>query len=158
MLFSDICHLFGFVWNSTSSSQDLGSCGNPSGDAPEAGSRLMRITWTMSSQPPLDPPIELNPSVGHAGCSTLRAGLPQGSERGRRRGRLRSDGYVHARSGSRLQVSDENRLRELVEPGATTSLIVDMVAPRSSGRYTTAWALWSGENAFCRMSLTIAVR
>lgn len=61
-------------------------------------------------------------------------------------------------SGSRLQISDENRVREIVPQGATTSLIVDMVAPRSTGGYTTSWALWADDNAFCRMTLFIRVR
>lgn len=61
-------------------------------------------------------------------------------------------------SGSRLQVSDVNQLRETVNHGDMTSLVTDMIAPRSSGAYTTFWSLWYGDNDFCHMSLTIVVR
>lgn len=45
-----------------------------------------------------------------------------------------------------------------VRAGATTDIIVDMVAPRDPGNYTTNWVLRRSNNEFCRLTLTINVR
>ncbi len=46
-----------------------------------------------------------------------------------------------------------------VSKGSTTDLVVDMIAPKASGTYTTTWALSVGPNkTFCSMSLTIVVQ
>jgi len=61
-------------------------------------------------------------------------------------------------SGSRLHAYDEVPLRETVATDQWTQIMVPMVAPRSSGSYTTVWALWRGDQEFCRMTVTIVVR
>jgi hypothetical protein len=61
-------------------------------------------------------------------------------------------------SGTRLQVSDVSQLTESVGPGQTGLLVADMVTPKSSGSYTTVWALWRGDEDFCHVNLTIRVR
>jgi len=61
-------------------------------------------------------------------------------------------------SGSRMQVNDVVNLRESVNTDRLTQFVVPMIAPRSSGRYTTVWALWYGANDFCHMTVTIVVR
>lgn len=61
-------------------------------------------------------------------------------------------------SGSRLQAPDQVQLRESVGPDGWTQIMVPMVAPRANGSYTTVWALWRGDQDFCRMTVTIVVR
>ena len=61
-------------------------------------------------------------------------------------------------SGTRMQVNDTVSLREVVNSDEWTQFVVPMQAPRASGRYTTVWALWLGDNDFCHMTLTIVVR
>ncbi len=46
-----------------------------------------------------------------------------------------------------------------VSKGSTDDLVVDMIAPKASGTYTTTWTLSVGPNkTFCNMSLTIVVQ
>ena len=61
-------------------------------------------------------------------------------------------------SGTRMQVYDANQLLETVDPGNNTTVFVDMIAPKASGKYSTVWALWHGDDAFCTMTLHITVR
>ena len=61
-------------------------------------------------------------------------------------------------SGTRLQAPDEVPLRESVPMDGWIQIMVPMIAPRYSGSYTTVWALWHGDQAFCRMTVTIVVR
>jgi hypothetical protein len=49
-------------------------------------------------------------------------------------------------------------LGKTVEVGATRELIVDMLAPKNPGTYTTNWTLQVGSETFCTMSLTIVVK
>ncbi len=44
-----------------------------------------------------------------------------------------------------------------VEPGNTVILYADLIAPGSSGGYTTIWTLMRGEQDFCHVSVTIYV-
>jgi hypothetical protein len=41
--------------------------------------------------------------------------------------------------------------------GQKVALSVDMTAPKAKGGYSTLWGLYSGNQAFCRVTLTIAV-
>ena len=49
-------------------------------------------------------------------------------------------------------------LGKTVKVGETTELIVDMIAPKTPGSYTTNWKMQVGSEAFCTLSLTIIVR
>jgi Ig-like domain-containing protein len=50
-------------------------------------------------------------------------------------------------------------LPKAVKPGESLDLIVDMLAPKDSGSYTTNWIMQvNGANNFCPMSLTINVK
>jgi hypothetical protein len=61
-------------------------------------------------------------------------------------------------SGTRMQVNDSVQLKENVLSDHWTQFVVPMVAPRDSGKYTTVWALWHGDNDFCHMKLSIVVK
>lgn len=61
-------------------------------------------------------------------------------------------------SGTRMQVNDSVKLKEVVPTDRWTQLVVPMVAPRASGRYTTVWAMWYGDLDFCHMTVSIVVR
>lgn len=45
-----------------------------------------------------------------------------------------------------------------VPKNGTTDLIVDMVAPKNAGTYTTTWNMYVGSKSFCNMSLRIVVQ
>jgi hypothetical protein len=64
--------------------------------------------------------------------------------------------YVYL-SGDKFHKVAGYDLNTNVNVGATTTLIVDMQAPRNAGTYTTRWTLRSGNNNFCTLSLTINV-
>ena len=65
--------------------------------------------------------------------------------------------YVYL-SGDKFHKVAGYDLGQTVNVGTTTELIVDMIAPKNSGTYTTNWTLRVGTNNFCTMSLTIVVR
>lgn len=45
-----------------------------------------------------------------------------------------------------------------VDPGETTEIIVDMIAPSQKGTYSTNWAIVLGDRVLCNMPITIVVR
>ncbi len=59
--------------------------------------------------------------------------------------------------GARMYQSPVVHLQTRVVSGDTVALDVDMVAPKNSTKYTTFWGLRRGNDAFCRVSLTIYV-
>lgn len=61
-------------------------------------------------------------------------------------------------SGDRIHKTATYDLSGNVSSGQTISIIVDMIAPREAGTYTTRWVLNASNNEFCRLSLTINVR
>lgn len=60
-------------------------------------------------------------------------------------------------SGTKMHKKAGYDLTENVEPGETVVIIVDMIAPKNDGDYTTTWTLRSGSTEFCRLGLTIIV-
>jgi len=61
-------------------------------------------------------------------------------------------------SGDRIHKVEAYDLNITIRVGETTDLIVDMIAPKNSGTYTTNWTMRVGTENFCNMSLTIVVR
>ena len=61
-------------------------------------------------------------------------------------------------SGAILHKREVYDLSSNVNTGGSIELIVDMVAPKNSGNYTTTWNLYAGAKTFCNMTLTINVR
>ena len=45
-----------------------------------------------------------------------------------------------------------------VPKNGTTDIIVDMVAPKNAGTYSTTWNLYVGSKSFCNMTLRIVVQ
>jgi hypothetical protein len=45
-----------------------------------------------------------------------------------------------------------------VGPGSDVSLVVDMIAPKDSGAYTTTWTLWSKKATLCTLSIRIVIK
>jgi hypothetical protein len=48
-------------------------------------------------------------------------------------------------------------LKANVGPGKKVTLIADMNAPKTNGYYTAYWGLYTGNSAFCRLSITVVV-
>jgi hypothetical protein len=60
-------------------------------------------------------------------------------------------------SGTEMNKKPGYDMNSSVKPGEQISLSADMIAPTKNGNYTTTWALRTGDNEFCKMSLTINV-
>jgi hypothetical protein len=60
-------------------------------------------------------------------------------------------------SGTKIQKVDLYDLSSNVISGGTTNIVVDMVAPKNPGSYTTTWVLRNTNKVFCKFSLTINV-
>ena len=61
-------------------------------------------------------------------------------------------------SGDKIHKVAIYDLSATVAKGATTDIIVDMVAPKNAGTYNTTWNLYAGSKTFCNMSLRIVVQ
>ena len=62
-------------------------------------------------------------------------------------------------SGSKFHKrGDRYDFTQAVKPGETVKLIVDVVAPNTTGNYTTNWAVIEGGNTLCSLSYTLRVR
>lgn len=60
--------------------------------------------------------------------------------------------------GAKMQTrGDSFGLNRNIGLGKKVSLVVDMVAPRALGGYSTTWVLVSGNQPICRLTLTLAV-
>jgi hypothetical protein len=60
-------------------------------------------------------------------------------------------------SGDKIHKVESYDLPAGVEPGGSISIIVEMLAPKDPGSYTTAWSLRVDTNKFCPLILTITV-
>jgi hypothetical protein len=61
-------------------------------------------------------------------------------------------------SGTEFHVNDDAfDLPTDVDPGEEITIVIDMKAPSSGGRYTTNWALVQGSTTVCLMSVTLDV-
>jgi len=65
--------------------------------------------------------------------------------------------YVYL-SGDRFHKVEGYDLSKTVKVGETIELIVDMIAPKDNGSYSTNWTIRVGSQKFCTLSLTIVVR
>jgi hypothetical protein len=65
--------------------------------------------------------------------------------------------YAYLR-GDKFHKVDSYDLPKNVKVGGTVDLIVDMVAPKNSGTYTTNWTIRVSAQTFCTLSLTIVVK
>ena len=61
-------------------------------------------------------------------------------------------------SGDKIHKVEIYDLSANVPRNGTTDIIVDMVAPRNAGTYSTTWTLNVGNKSFCNMSLRIVVQ
>ncbi len=69
-----------------------------------------------------------------------------------------SVGYLYL-SGDKFHKVAGYDMPKAVKPGESIDLIVDMLAPKDPGTYTTNWTMQvNGVNNFCPMSLTINVK
>ena len=60
--------------------------------------------------------------------------------------------------GPKMQThGDTFSLPKDISRGKKVNLVVDMNAPKTQGIYSTTWGLFSGNRAFCRVTLTIGV-
>ncbi len=66
---------------------------------------------------------------------------------------------VAYQSGEKMQqYKDLYNLSKDVAPGESIDIVVDMLAPASTGIYRTTWGLERGSSAFCTFNLTIQVK
>lgn len=65
--------------------------------------------------------------------------------------------YIYL-NGDKFHKTAAYDLSKNVKIGETVDVIVDMVAPRDNGSYTTNWSLRVGSQTFCTLALTIRVR
>ncbi len=68
-----------------------------------------------------------------------------------------STDYLYV-SGDKFHKQDIYDLNKTVAPGQQVDIIVDMIAPKKPGTYTTTWNLRIGSNQFCTMQMVIVVR
>jgi len=68
-----------------------------------------------------------------------------------------STDYLYV-SGDKIHKHDIYDLNKTVAPGQQVDIIVDMIAPKKAGTYTTTWNLRIGSNQFCTMQMVIVVR
>lgn len=61
-------------------------------------------------------------------------------------------------NGDKIHKVETYDLPKTVRRGETIDLIVDMVAPKNNGTYTTNWTMRAGTEPFCTLSLTIVVK
>ena len=61
-------------------------------------------------------------------------------------------------SGDKIHKVEIYDLSANVPKNGTTDVIVDMVAPKNAGNYSTTWTLNVGNKAFCNMTLRIVVQ
>jgi hypothetical protein len=61
-------------------------------------------------------------------------------------------------SGDKIHKVEIYDLSANVPKNGTVDLIVDMVAPRNAGTYSTTWNMYTGSKSFCNMSLRIVVQ
>ena len=65
--------------------------------------------------------------------------------------------YVYL-SGTKMHQKPAYDLSQNVVPGESVTIIVDMVAPKNVGTYSTTWILRSSQTEFCRFSISIVVK
>lgn len=68
-----------------------------------------------------------------------------------------STDYLYV-SGDKLHQQDAYDLNKTVAPGQQVDIIVDMIAPKKAGTYSTTWNLRVGQNQFCVLQVVIVVR
>ena len=61
-------------------------------------------------------------------------------------------------SGDKIHKVEVYDLSGNVPRNGTTDIVVDMVAPRNAGTYSTTWNLYRGARSFCTMTLRIVVQ
>jgi hypothetical protein len=62
-------------------------------------------------------------------------------------------------SGTKMhKYADRYDLTQIVKPGESIKIVVDMLAPASAGTYTSNWALVDGKTTICNFSLSQRVR
>lgn len=62
-------------------------------------------------------------------------------------------------SGTKMhKYNDRYDMKVTVKPGETVKIVVDMIAPKDAGVYTTTWALKDGSNTIVNLPLTLRVR
>ncbi len=70
----------------------------------------------------------------------------------------RTNADYYYSSGTRMHEKSAYDFPRDVDPGDSVTLIVDMVAPKNTGSYSTVWRVRIGKTQFCNMSLTVTVK
>lgn len=68
-----------------------------------------------------------------------------------------STDYIYL-NGDKFHKVEGYDLQKTVKVGEIVEIIVDMIAPKDNGSYSTNWTLRVGSQKFCTLSLTIVVR
>jgi hypothetical protein len=129
------------------------------------------LAATSTPEPPTATATSPEPAAGDLECSVLWQSIRNGHHFGSRERfdmswQVRNTGTLAwdpatvdftYLAGTRMFLSDTTQLKRTVEPGDTVALVADMVAPRSTGGYTTVWTLRRGTFGFCQVNLRIIV-
>ncbi len=165
----------------------LSACAAPASPPPSPTSTPTSTPTTTPEPPPsptstslpetatLLPPSPTSTSAGPApdelSCRLLMQSVPNGSHfkpkerfdigwKVRNTGTARWDpagvDFTYFR-GTNMNQTLLVHLKEEVDPGNTVILFTDLIAPGSSGEYTTVWTLMGGGEDFCHVSVTIFV-
>jgi hypothetical protein len=65
--------------------------------------------------------------------------------------------YIYLK-GDKFHKVEAYDLKSAVKVGETADIIVDMIAPKDAGSYSTNWSLRVGQETFCTLALTIVVK
>ena len=65
--------------------------------------------------------------------------------------------YVYY-SGTKMHKKEAYDLADTVDRGESTTIIVDMIAPKNAGTYSTTWTLRSVQNEFCKLNISIVIK
>lgn len=77
---------------------------------------------------------------------------------GTRTWKVSSVDYKYVSGAEFHKRGDRYDISETVEPGETVKLVVDVVAPKTAGSYSTNWALVEGNTTICNLSYTLRVK
>jgi len=60
--------------------------------------------------------------------------------------------------GDKFQKQDVYDFDKSINPGGSMSVIVDMIAPKNYGTYSSTWKIFVGKTGFCILTMTIVVQ
>lgn len=132
---------------------------------------FVNATGGMVSPTPVTPLPTATPSPVQIGCSILSTtptaamnknydfdGLWEVKNTGTKTWDMSSVDYKFVNGTHLNKYNDRYDMKATVKPGETVKIRVDMLAPATSGWYSTNWAIVEGSTTLCKLPLTIHVK